>query len=235
MTDLDNGLRIAAHAYAPRFMGFLGNDSDGRSYYALSPGLLECKAAQELIALRASDKQQKSNSKKLGSFVLGVEKRDALTHWPWFVAVWGKKPYVQPFFKKAKNDDMDTDEDGTSKWWGFSKPEEIRKLATWIAEDSDLNTPEPSGEHKQTPLFTFADKLRGISPLTDASSDMEDDIFAPHVTRDMLKTLVKGLNDYAENLDWRVGRGEDVRNINNASAGQKSGNGSSVNSAKFYS
>jgi hypothetical protein len=231
MTDLSNALRIAMHTYAPRFSGCLGIDEDGRTYYALSPGLSERKAAQEIIAQGAGVSDARKNSKRSTASVPGTEEREALAHWPWFIAVYGKKPGNS---KRRSDDDMDTDEDDGAKWWGFSKPEEIKKLATWITEVSDLNTPEPASNDRSGPIFSFADKLRGISPLTDTSSSAgEDDIFAPHVTRGQLKSLVKALGDYADNLEWRIAR--DDTHISHNISGKKTANGSTVTLHNFYS
>jgi hypothetical protein len=95
-----------------------------------------------------------------------------MKQWSWFVAVWGRKPVNEKDLphtsKRDTNEESDSEEDeDVERWWAFSKPEEIRKVAKWIAIKSGV--------------------------------DQKDDSLKGHDS-----SLVKGLNDYAALLEWRL-------------------------------
>lgn len=211
MSDLDNGIRVAMHAFAPRFSGCLGTDKDGRTYYALTPGSMERNAAVDFIALSAGSAVKAC--KKLKPFVPAAEERETLMHWPWFIAVWGKKPTMdgrEGVVHEGAVSEMDPADGSEAKWWGFCSPQEIRKLALWITEESGIDcTPSTSGDDSaEDDRFD----IRQLSPLTDAS---DDDMcgYTPRTTPDRLKALVKELNEYADTLEWRIARSDDIRDV----------------------
>lgn len=92
-------------------------------YFALTPSVAEREAAQALLAGDTS-----KGGKAHGRAIVSADERSALRRWGWFVAVWGKKPAggLMP------DDDEDEDND-VERWWGLWQPDEIRKLADWIA------------------------------------------------------------------------------------------------------
>ncbi|KAG6896801.1 hypothetical protein C0992_005951 [Termitomyces sp. T32_za158] len=149
--DLENALRLVTPVFAPRFSP-LGIDKAGRVYWASSPGVLERKAALDFITLTTVSKKGKTHV---------VNDSSAPREWPWFVAVWGKKILTAGI-------DLDTVEHGNERWWAFTDPVEIRKVADWIRIDG------------------------AIDPNSDADA------------KKPLASLVKGLNEYAKLLDWRL-------------------------------
>ena len=143
--DLENALRLVAPGFAPRFTP-LGTDRAGRVYWASSPGVIERNAALDFITSATVSKRGK----------VRIVDDSMPTKWPWFVAVWGRKMSV------AGNEDVD------ERWWAFTDPVEIRKVADWIRIDARI---DPDGD-------------------ADANKP--------------LASLVKGLNEYAQLLDWRL-------------------------------
>ena len=160
-------------------------DHDGRTYYALSPGVLEREVGFEYLEVVSADKPGKL--KKKGR-ILAAEDRSKMKEWSWFVSVWGKKPpcegrsNVQP----TKNDTINSDEeDGedVEKWWGFWEPEEIVKVADWIYIKSKLEDQE----------------MEAGEPESGTSSQTKKD-----PAKVQLKHLVTQLKDYAALLEWRT-------------------------------
>lgn len=130
--DINNVVKLTTHGFTSRF-SILGTDGEGRTYYALSPGVLEREAAFEYLEVISTDKRK---LKKKGRS-LTAEGRSGMKEWSWFVSVWGKKP-----LSDEKEDD---DGNEAEKWWGFWEPEEIVKVADWISIKSkleDQETPE---------------------------------------------------------------------------------------------
>ncbi|KAH9985808.1 hypothetical protein BJV74DRAFT_846358 [Russula compacta] len=124
LSSLEHAQRVTLHAYAPRFAP-LGTDHEGRIYFALTPSVAEREAA---LALLAGDTTK--GGKAQGRAIVSADERGAMRRWGWFVAVWGKKP-VDGLVPEGE-DDNDEDDDA-ERWWGFCQPDEIRRLADWIA------------------------------------------------------------------------------------------------------
>ncbi|GLB37681.1 hypothetical protein LshimejAT787_0407320 [Lyophyllum shimeji] len=170
--SLENALKVVLPGFAPRFAP-LGTDSEGRVFWALSPGYHERKAALDFIASATSGSKESKRPRYKGRVSAEDEDRSATKEWSWFVAVWGTKfpvgrKRVEGKGKKNAAEDESDDEDADERWWGFYEPGDIRKLADWIRLDA------------------------GIDPHGDAASDKP------------LAFLVKGLNEYAALLEWRL-------------------------------
>ncbi|KAF8813926.1 hypothetical protein BYT27DRAFT_7084104 [Phlegmacium glaucopus] len=194
ISDINNVVKLTAQGFTPRF-SILGMDNEGRTYYALSPGVQEREIAFEYLEVVSIEKATKL--KKKGR-ILTAEDRREMKEWSWFVGVWGKKPpsdgqseNLQPAKKLLDNvdtsDEMEDGEEVAEKWWGFWEHEEITRLADWITIKSKLGDEEDTQvEDKKDPA-----KMQ-------------------------LKHLVTQLKDYATLLEWRVR--DDKFNINDAPA-----------------
>ncbi|KAG6866769.1 hypothetical protein C0991_011428 [Blastosporella zonata] len=147
--DLEHALKLVMPGFAPRFAP-LGTDAAGRTFWIASPGAVERKTAIDFIASESVSKKRKAPAIDEGT----------PTEWSWFLAVWGVKI---PALGTSKDE-----EDDVERWWAFSEPVEIRKLADWIRTDAGI---DPYGEADAT------------KPLA---------------------LLVKGLNEHAALLDWRM-------------------------------
>ena len=160
-------------------------DHDGRTYYALSPGVLEREVSFEYLEVVSADKPGKL--KKKGR-TLAAEDRSKMKEWSWFVSVWGKKPPYEgrSNAQPAKNDTISSDEeDGeeVEKWWGFWEPEEIVKVADWIYIKSKLEDQEMEAGGSEN------------GALSQTKKDP---------AKVQLKHLVTQLKDYAALLEWRT-------------------------------
>ncbi|KAI1795662.1 hypothetical protein LXA43DRAFT_1167161 [Ganoderma leucocontextum] len=168
--------RLAAMECVPRF-GPLGRDAEGRVYFAVTPGVVEREAAVELL-------EGGKGGVKFGRRKGVVERgeREKMRYWSWFIAVWGKKPEGalvarsegadtvadneekkegEPVEKAAdegqkKGDEVDHGEDeNAEQWWGFWEPEEVAKLAEWLAMRHGINLEKkllPKGSEDATVL-----------------------------------------------------------------------------------
>ncbi|CAL1707212.1 unnamed protein product [Somion occarium] len=217
--DLELASVLASHRFAPRY-GPLGRDSEGRIYYALSPGMAETDAAIQLI--KGKVVKVKFGRKKGG---VTIEDRKDMQRWSWFLAVWGRKPEGA---EEAKGEDGDVlMDDDSERWWGFWDPMEIHKLAAWLevknalgdgsaqSYPSKLTVSRKSTVSRSTTANSVASVSREPSPLSELSSETdnsdeedEDDesqrIGKP--TRKELRTLVQHMRQYADLLQWRVQR-----------------------------
>ena len=178
-------MKLTTHGFTPRF-SILGVDQDGRTYYALSPGVAEREVGFEYLEVVSADKPRKL--KKKGR-TLAAEDRSEMKEWSWFVGVWGKKPPCEGRSNtQLANDDIisSNEEDGeeeVEKWWGFWEPEEIVKVADWIyikskLEDQEMEVGEPEN-----------------GTLSRTKNDP---------AKVQLKHLVTQLKDYAALLEWRT-------------------------------
>ncbi|KAF8222939.1 hypothetical protein L208DRAFT_1319609 [Tricholoma matsutake] len=148
LRHLENALKLVLPGFAPRFTS-LGTDNEKRVFWALSPGIAERNAALDFITAVTSDSSgtERRNKKSRGATrrqTAGGEERDAVKQWSYLVAIWGKKPdhpknLPQRLKRDAGDKDYDSEEDeDVEKWWAFSEPEEIRKLAEWVAIKSGV-------------------------------------------------------------------------------------------------
>ncbi|KAH9942475.1 uncharacterized protein BXZ73DRAFT_41158 [Epithele typhae] len=133
----DHALAVAAAGCVARCAP-LGRDADGRVYFALSPGVAEREAAEELL-------QGKRGEVRMGrrKAVVEEDERKRMRHWSWFLAVWGRKPEgavvamiddgEEETEGKGKGKETTVEGDDEPRWWGFWHPEQIAKLAEWHA------------------------------------------------------------------------------------------------------
>jgi len=184
---------------------------------------------------KGNEKKSKKGHGKRKRRVRGDEERSLMKEWSWFVGVWGKRPAVKPgeaivraHENKSKGDDDDSDtsessdegDEDVEKWWGFWEPEEIRKVAEWIeiksGLDQDDQTSEGSGASSPTSemIGRGAHKDRVTSSVRGEDGwDSHGDITMANTgspSKMELKALVKGLNEYAAVLEWRVKKEENV-------------------------
>ncbi|KAH0588862.1 hypothetical protein H2248_004653 [Termitomyces sp. 'cryptogamus'] len=140
--DLENALRLVIPGFAPRFAP-LGTDKAGRVYWIPSPGVVERKTALDFIASATVGKKGKAR----------IVDDTVPTKWSWFVAVWGRKIPV------AGN------EAGDERWWAFTDPVEIRKVANWIRIDARI---DPDGDaDANKPLALLVKGLYEYAQLLD--------------------------------------------------------------------
>ena len=125
MSAFEQAQRVISYAYALRFAP-LGSDHEGRIYFALTPSVTEREVAAALLA-----GDMTKGGKAQGRAVVSTDERSALRRWGWFIAVWGKKPIDG--FVPVVDDDDDDDVEDVERWWGIWQPDEIRRLADWIA------------------------------------------------------------------------------------------------------
>lgn len=193
LSDLEHSMHLVLQKFTHRF-GPLGRDSEGRVYYALSPGRGETKAAEELI-------EGKVARVKLGRGKGGitVEDRKDMQRWSWFLAVKGDKPEGAVEAPRDSDSTEDIIDSGKETWWGFWDPVEIRKLAEWLeikhglsdGSDSTSNNRSPStlnngsskgkGKGKSvasrsTASTSVVSLSREPSPLSDLSADEVDEL-----------------------------------------------------------
>ncbi|THH02065.1 hypothetical protein EW026_g706 [Hermanssonia centrifuga] len=231
------------------------------------PFLAESHAAVQF--LDGKDVKVKFGRKRGG---LTENDRKDMVRWPWFVAVWGRKPEGALEAKPEKDEDCDDDDkpededESGESWWGFWQPEEIEKLAGWISRTSGLESDEEtddtpvapvangngkvnsargrrltSGSNSSLSSLSSTHSIRDPSPLSDLSSDEDEE---EHVSTDKqgrripnkreLGDLVKGLNDYADRLKWRIQRAsrEDTTTENSVRNTRKA---AAIPTSRFYS
>ncbi len=162
-----------------------------------------------------------------------------MRRWGWFIAIWGQKPADGLVPVDDDDTENEEESDDVERWWGLWQADEIRKLADWIAIKNGFDGgKQPIESHggagaENTNSSGKADGRRShsgtlpghLTPLSDAF-DTEDDEAGSEAegagaqmrvdedgrvvpTQNELKTLVRGLREYAEVLDWRVWRMED--------------------------
>ncbi|KAI0320792.1 hypothetical protein OF83DRAFT_1081399 [Amylostereum chailletii] len=223
---LQRAFAVSVQAHAPRFTA-LGTDHEGRIYYAASPILAEQEAA---IALLNGD--AKKGGKAKGRAIISSDERSAMRRWGWFVAVWGEKPELSAESKgkqkAAPNSDEESDEEDGPRWWGFWQPEEIHKVAEWIAIKNGISDEITEEE----------DATKGAARTTvseDEDSDTDGGYIRGPATRKELKVLVQCLRKYADVLEWRVWRMQEDNEVEKEKDTKAKGDGDrAVKPRKFY-
>ena len=165
-----------------------------------------------------------------------------MRRWGWFIAIWGQKP-ADAVLPPSTNDDTDDDEEDddmdNERWWGLWQSDEIRKLAEWIAIKNEL-VPESGDGTMLQPRSGAQSSNKYWTPLSDATvSDTEDEDGGRVIpTQNGLKTLVGGLREYAEVMDWRAWRMEEEPGVddkeNGATKRTKAAQVKAVSPANFY-
>ncbi|KAL5484901.1 hypothetical protein ACEPAI_7543 [Sanghuangporus weigelae] len=134
-------------------------------------------------AFRRKDKRAKAK-------VPDEEEREEMQKWGWFLAVWGRGAILER----------------EERWWGFYDPAEIRQLAKWLAAAEGVDGKDSAfecfGEVKVKREDANNFELGG------SGSNGEIDFGQGPPTQAQVKALVKGLNEYADLLEWRINRGE---------------------------
>ncbi|KAH9892790.1 hypothetical protein C8Q73DRAFT_73105 [Cubamyces lactineus] len=131
LLTIERALKIASAECIPRF-GPLGRDTEGRVYYALTPGVAEREAALDIL-------EDGNGEVKLGKRrgVVDEAQRKRMRHWSWLLAVWGRKPEDAEVSQVASGEDEDEDvaeNPDAEGWWGFWQPEEVTKLSEWLGD-----------------------------------------------------------------------------------------------------
>lgn len=163
-------LTLALSSCAQRVIP-LGRDSEGRVYWALTPGRGERDASREYLTSNiengerddgAKTKSYKAKSRSPWT-PPSLSERASHKRWSWFIAVWGVRPDIEERTDPPKDEDCseddseaesgldsesdeDEDEDNSKKigierprWYAFSDPVEIFKLAEWVERKAGLD------------------------------------------------------------------------------------------------
>ncbi|KDQ57441.1 hypothetical protein JAAARDRAFT_193771 [Jaapia argillacea MUCL 33604] len=189
LLDIEQALKVLVCSTIPR-SGPLGKDGDGRIYWLLGPGASEREAAANVLT------DGGGNGRISKRAMVGGEERRGMRRWSWFLSVWGTRPELRGNEKGKDQEEEEEEEDGQDQWWGFSDPEEIKKLAGWI-----------EGKWKVEGDGIYASDVdassRASSPLSEFSEGDDVDMDGPP-SKTGLRELIKGLREYAELLEWRV-------------------------------
>ncbi len=167
--SLDSALKVVSHDFSVR-SGPLGTDGDGRIYWALSPGVNDRQYAMQYVSAMAVGTKKPKKGK--GCTRAGKDE-SPLSDWSSFIAVWGQKPKTATLLTSEDDSDEDAEMD---QWWGFSDPEDIRKLADWLFIVSGLEEDGPESPP------TVGEAVRNGNSI---------------------KALVHNLKEYATVLAWR--------------------------------
>ena len=216
--NIELSQRLASIRFIPRWAP-LGQDFEGRVYYAMTPGVGESDAAMEF--LNGKESRVKIGRKRDWT----EDDRKEMQRWSWFIAVWGKKPEdAEEAQREDKEEERDADEE---TWWGFWQPAEIQKLAEWLAIKAGLGGELSESEDRPTAAIqngrgkvtqvtgrTAPSGLsRDVSPLSDLSDSEDENVFMktdaegrPVPVKRELEALTRGLRDYADLLEWREQR-----------------------------
>ncbi|KAI0762100.1 hypothetical protein BD413DRAFT_585522 [Trametes elegans] len=137
LSTIEHARRVASAECIPRFAP-LGRDTEGRVYFALTPGVTEREAAIDLLE---GGKGEVKLGRRRG--IAEESSRRRMRHWSWHLAVWGRKPEGAELAKRMRHDDdadgaqneeeVENADDGAEGWWGFWQPEEVAKLSEWLA------------------------------------------------------------------------------------------------------
>jgi hypothetical protein len=211
----------------PRFAP-LGRDIAGRVYFAIHPGVAERDAALDLIKGSERGRSVKGAGRRLTPRRITLEDRESMSLWSWQVVVWGSLPDGA-----LKTDDQDPLDGAVHRWWSFWQPEEITKLAEWVAIKgdvsgellgaADIDAPAADSNEANGPLggnrmIHYLSSSLSSSPGSDdddAMSELSDLSVEGDVNIDMdisrtgkgeLRNLVRGLQEYADTLRWRIRR-----------------------------
>ncbi|KAH9935693.1 uncharacterized protein B0H18DRAFT_1114407 [Fomitopsis serialis] len=181
LQNIEHAHRLASSSHILRYAS-LGQDHEGRVYYLLTPSEAEREAALHLVA--GKNAKVKINRRRGG---LTEEDRQAMRRWSWIVAVWGRLP--EGAAKNETEDSEDEDDGSEERWWGFYDPQEIQKMAEWIAMKCELGDVKPkrrgqSGEAskadadgdmlERTAFGSSPATSRAPSPMSDLSSDEDE-------------------------------------------------------------
>lgn len=182
-------LTLALSSCAQRIVP-LGRDSEGRVYWALTPGRGERDASRDYLtsSIEAGERDEGARSKSLKSKSRSpwtppsLSERASHKRWSWFIAVWGVRPGVEERIDPPKDEDYseddsesesDEDEDKSKKlkkmkterprWYAFSDPAEIFKLAEWVERKAGLESRSSSEKSKPRPVSALPSRAASAS------------------------------------------------------------------------
>ncbi|EKM54552.1 uncharacterized protein PHACADRAFT_175075 [Phanerochaete carnosa HHB-10118-sp] len=220
LRNIEFSQRLASTRCIPRWAP-LGQDFEGRVYYAMTPGVGESDAAIEF--LNGKESRVRIGRKREWT----EDDRSEMARWSWFIAVWGKKP-------EGADEAEESYDERDEAWWGFWQPGEVRKLVEWLTIKCGL-----AGEHEEAQVDPGAAKQsaksqgkkihgfsspsmlsRDASPLSELS-DVEADGLLMKTdaegrlvpVKHELEALIRRLREYAELLEWRIQRVSRERSI----------------------
>ncbi|KAG2368046.1 hypothetical protein BDR07DRAFT_1457520 [Suillus spraguei] len=171
----------------------LGRDSEGRVYWALTPGRGERDTSRDYLTsnIEVGERDEGAKTKSLKAKSRSswtppsLSERASHRRWSWFIAVWGVRPGVEERIDPPKDEDCseddsesesdldaESDEDEDKKlqkmkaerprWYAFSDPAEIMKLAEWVERKAGLESRSSSEKSKPRPVSA----LRAASAST---------------------------------------------------------------------
>ncbi|EIN11663.1 hypothetical protein PUNSTDRAFT_42853 [Punctularia strigosozonata HHB-11173 SS5] len=268
LEDIEQSLNVVTNSVSMIRFAPLGRDIDGRIYYALHPGVVERDAALETIKSDTSSdrgRAGKGGGRRTAHKKITAEEREETSLWSWQVAVWGPLP------EGALKQDGSTTvtsvnlDDGKTRWWAFCHPDEIRKLAQWVAAQGgvatdglDADAEEGSGANgharngvasssatgkssslssslSSSPDSEDDDMMSELSDLS-APADIKMDIESSRPSKGEVQGLVQGLQEYADALQWRIRRwGEEVEPEPSKGVTKKKATEGPIEPSKFYS
>ncbi|KAF4567629.1 Zinc-finger domain-containing protein [Pleurotus pulmonarius] len=179
LQKLDSMTKILSHAYSPR-SGYLGRDDEGRTYWALSPGMPEREEALAFLEA-CKDTEGKGKKAKGRRSAPNIVNGEELEDWSWFVAVWGSEPGSAATKTKCEDDE--------EAWWGIWEPAEIHKLSQWLTIKYRLDQEDESPATKGIWWTREGQKTIRTNSLP---------------SKRELESLVQGLDEYATVLQWRI-------------------------------
>ncbi|KAG1775435.1 zinc-finger domain of monoamine-oxidase A repressor R1-domain-containing protein [Suillus placidus] len=199
----NTALTLALSSCAQRIIP-LGRDSEGRVYWALTPGRGERDTSREYltsnIEVGERDEGAKTKSHKVKSrspwTPPSPSERASHKRWSWFIAVWGVRPGIEERIDPPKDEDcseddsesesdLDSDEDEDEdknkkpqktrterpRWYAFSNPAEIFKLAEWVERKAGLDSRSSSSEKsKPRPVSVLPSRAASASTSHAVSS-----------------------------------------------------------------
>lgn len=198
MADIGDALKVVLKGYVTRISP-LGRDMDGRTYWALTPGIKETEATLSCLTSFSRESKAASSKVKRLRFVPSEEDRRTMKKWSWFLAVWGPAPPASERTRLEDSEDEDSKDDAEERWWGFWDPKEITKLANWIRSKSCLGDVEP--------IISSAFGDMQMDDLWEVATQDSDNSIP---TRNEVESLVKELDQYATLLKYRTRRDETV-------------------------
>ncbi|KAH7888731.1 hypothetical protein F5I97DRAFT_1803661 [Phlebopus sp. FC_14] len=208
MADIDGVLKVSLSAYTHRISP-LGRDTEGRIYWALTPGLIEREAALDRLRSYSQGRSRQSSSKvRRRPLVPSEEDRRALKKWSWFLAVWGTRPSIsESIIDPGSEDDVTEDGEDEKRWWGFWDPDEITKLVAWMHSRSGLGNFGTGSDGRD--LDDDSSKCDSDGTLDGRAHDTSLELSASP-TRDELESFLVEVERYATLLKCRMRTDEEI-------------------------
>ncbi|KAG5221466.1 hypothetical protein IMY05_C4398000800 [Salix suchowensis] len=177
LQKLDGMTKILSHAYTPR-SGYLGQDAEGRTYWALS---LACRSGKKhLRSLRLAKRWKARGRRRKGEGVCRV----SLTARSWKTGLGSSQCGVvsREMLVQSPSPTM------KDAWWGIWEPAEIRNYRSGSLSSIDSTK-------RMRPCCQ-----RYLVGREDQKTIKTNSLPSKHE----LESLVKGLDEYATVLQWRI-------------------------------